>query len=258
MKDRIKELLMTDEISYLSHLKMIDLYGENTVYNLKENSGNWAMTFFFPVCLSSFDAASYPDAKYIVYAAGNDKDLLRVIAGELPADCHLVFKTAKTIEKEIICELYSPVFIKSFLVFSANNFIINNPVNNECADVVSSFAMDESLLPLWLENGYDRDTIEKYFNSGAVSFSVFSGKLPLSTCIIFPATKNVWEIGAVHTMEAYRRQGFAKQVVTAAVNHILGMGKKPDYMAGNTNTSSIHLAQSLGLQKILEIEHLYF
>ncbi|MCL2834867.1 MAG: GNAT family N-acetyltransferase, partial [Treponema sp.] len=87
--------------------------------------------------------------------------------------------------------------------------------------------------------------------------SIPAGSIPASTCIIFPATKNIWEIGAVHTAEPYRRHGYAKQVAAAAVNYIIGMGKRPDYMAENTNTASIHLAQNLGLRKILEIEHLY-
>ena len=253
MKEKITNLLLTDEISYLSHLKMIELFGDRIIYQLLENSHGYALSLLIPTQLSNFDIVSYPNAKYIVYVAASEDNILRDIIHKIPTDCHLVFKVSKSGEKELIKELFNPIFIKSFISYSTDK-----PTENCCTNVVSDSTINELLLPLWFENGYDRSSIENYFNKGAVSFSVFSDNKPLSTCIIFPSSRNIWEIGALHTIVAERGKGFGKNVVGIAVNHIIKMGKKPNYQVLHTNIPSIKLAESLGLQNILTLEHLYY
>jgi len=253
MKEKIINLLLTDEVSYLSHLKMIEQYGDKIIYKLIEKQNEWALSLLIPTCLSSFDIAAYPETTYIVYIAASGTNTSRDIVCELPTDCHLVFKVSKFREKESIKERFNPTFIKSFVSYSTDKPIINN-----YSSVIFASKIDELLLPLWLENGYDRGDIENYFNKGANSFSVFSGNKPLSTCIIFSSSKNIWEIGAVRTISNERGKGFGKLVVGAAVNHIIKMGKKPNYQVMHANLSSIKLAESLGLQNILTLEHLYY
>jgi len=253
MKDRIINHLLTDEVSYLSHLKMIEQYGDSIKYSLIEKQNEWALSLLIPTHVSSFDIAAYPEATYIVYIAASEENTAQDIINELPIHCSLVFKVGKPMEKRLITERFTTSFIKAFVSYSSNV-----SVNNKHQNVMSASVINNALLPLWFDNGYDQESIENYFSKGAVSFSVFSGNVPLSTCIIFPSSQNIWEIGAVNTIPSERKKGYGRLVAGAAVNHILDMKKRPNYQVLYTNLPSIKLAESLGLQKIVTIEHLYY
>jgi GNAT superfamily N-acetyltransferase len=55
----------------------------------------------------------------------------------------------------------------------------------------------------------------------------------------------VWEI-AVVTEAPYRGRGYAKQVVSAATNHILAAGRLPLYVHDRANRASARVCRSLG------------
>ncbi|MCL2773493.1 MAG: hypothetical protein FWD71_09100 [Oscillospiraceae bacterium] len=253
MKEKIIKFLLTDEISYFSHFKMIEEYGDKIIYNLTEKQNDWAMSMLIPTKLSVFDIASYPSAEYIVYVAASNDELLRNIVRELPVNCRLVFKISKPNEKEIVMERLNLTFKRSYFSYFADK-----PINIDCTNVITALEIDESLVPLWLENGYDRKSIEKYFNNGAVSFSVYFDNVPLSTCFIFPSFGDIWEIAALHTIPDERCKGYGKLVAGAALNYIVKMSKKFRYQVLNTNIPSIKLIESFGLQKVLTLEHLYY
>ena len=253
MKDKILSLLLTDTISYFSHLKIIEQYGDNILYNLIEEQNNWAVSMLIPTGLSIFDIEAYPESEYIVYIAASNDNLLRNIVFKLPVDCHLVFKISKSNEKDIVMEYFNAASKRAYF-----SYFTDKPVKLDCLNVVLNYKTDESLIPLWLENGYDRKSIDEYFKNGAVSFSIYSNNIPISTCFIFPSFGDIWEIAALHTINEERRKGYGKLVAAAALNYIVGMGKKLRYQVLDTNISSIRLIESLGLQRTLILEHLYY
>ena len=229
MKNRILRYLLTDEISYSSHLKMIEQYGDKIEYNLLEKRNEWALSLLIPTYLSVFDISAYPEAEYIVYTAASGKKIAKDIFCEIPTDYHLVFKVTKPIEKELVKERFNPTFIKSFVSYSTDK-----PIKNDYERIISGSSLDEVLLPLWLENGYDRSSIENYFKKEAVSFSIFMDNKPLSTCFTFFSSEKILEIGGVNTIPGERCKGYGSLVVGAAINYIVQTGKKPNYQVLHT------------------------
>jgi len=125
-------------------------------------------------------------------------------------------------------------------------------------NVVAHDTVDDGVLPLWMENGYSLQEIQQYFAKGAKAYTLYRGGFPISTCLTFVNYRHIWEVGAVHTIAPYRRKGYGKIVVSAAINDLLRRGCLPRYQVEETNSNSIRLAETLGLQKVVTLEHLYF
>jgi GNAT superfamily N-acetyltransferase len=64
-------------------------------------------------------------------------------------------------------------------------------------------------------------------------------------------SEDVWEI-AVVTEAQYRRRGYAKQVVSAATQHILDSGRLALYVHDRTNLASAKVCRSLGYVEYAE------
>lgn len=78
-------------------------------------------------------------------------------------------------------------------------------------------------------------------------FTIFKSGIPVSTSYTMTNSKHAWEY-AVWTREEYRRKGYGKSVVSAAVKETLKCEKLPLYSTSWDNIVSIRLAESLGFQ----------
>lgn len=233
---------------------MIEQYEDCIEYRLFEQGNSWGIVLLLPVASSSFDTKMYPEAKYVVYLASSDEQIVPHLLTEIPNDKDMVFKLHKPIFKDAVEKQFPLIWNRTYLSYTCQS--LNDYEDNP--DIIKSDCIDESLLPLWAKNGYSRYDIENYFAKGARSFSIYKDNLPISTCLIFYNGYNIWEVGAVHTIENFRGNGYAKKVVRAALNEILKAGNVPKYQVVHYNLPSIKLAESLGMELFLKLEHYYY
>jgi len=239
---------------HVSHLKMLEEYENSIEYRLIEQDSIWGIVLLLPVASSAFDTATYPEAKYVVYLASSDEQIIPELMKEIPNDKDLIFKIHRPIYKDVIEKQFPLIWKKAYLSYSCQSL-------DECENypgVIKSACIDERLLLLWTKNGYSKSDIEKYFAKGASSFSIYKDNKPISTCLIFHNCYNIWEVGAVHTIENERGNGHAKKVVKAALNEILKAGNIPKYQVVHSNLPSIKLAEALGMKLFLKLEHYYY
>jgi len=78
-------------------------------------------------------------------------------------------------------------------------------------------------------------------------FTIFESQIPISTAYTMSKSIYAWEV-AVWTRQEYRRRGYGKTVVTAAVEAIFTFGKLSVYCTSWENIASRRLAESLGFQ----------
>jgi RimJ/RimL family protein N-acetyltransferase len=250
----LKDLLRSNRLLYSSHLKMMEEYGGSIECRLAQSDCGWGAALLIPAACSPYDTELYPEAAAIVYLAGDGASILSHILSGLPRDKDLVFKT-HNVESRRLAERAFPLewrrALLSYTCAPGKSF-------PECPEVRRSGHMDERLLPLWMKNGYNRECAERYFANGAEAFSVFSHGEPVSTCLIFRNSLDIWEVGAVRTVERERGRGYARKVVSSALNAVLEAGNLPKYQVEQTNLPSIGLAESLGLRIFLRLDHLYY
>lgn len=251
---RVRDLLSTERLINISHLKMLEEYKGSIEYRLIEQDNEWGVLLLLPVASSAFDTGMYPEARYVVYLACSDETIITQLMGEIPNDKDLVFKIHKSIYKDIVEKQFPLIWKKTFLSYSCKSL----DKYDDYPGVIKASGMDESLLPLWAENGYSKSDIERYFSKGASSFTIYKDDRPISMCLIFHNCYNIWEVGAVHTIEGERGNGYAKKVVGAALNEVLKAGNVPKYQVVHTNQASIKLAGSLGMKLFLKLEHYYY
>lgn len=250
---KAKELLLNDELTHLSHLKMLELYKDDLEIRLVEENDQWGLLLLIPVTVSPMDMLLYATAEYIVYLAGSEEILCPMIQ-TLPKNKDLVFKLQSYAYKALVDKYYSIVWKKAFLSFTSYK-------SNSLADhseVVKSETLNYQLLPLWADNENYKDKIVEYFKNGARAYSIIKEDTPISTCLVFKNANHIWEIGGVKTIPSQRGNGYAKKVVSAAIQEILAEGNIPRYQVADSNLPSIHLAESLGLKLFLKLDHYYY
>lgn len=249
----VREMLLADKLRYSSHLKMMEEYGKWMECRLMRREGSWEAALLIPVSHSPFDKELYPNAVYAAYLAASG-EFSPGFPGLIPKGADLVFKTHDGPSSRAVRSAFPVERRRAFLSYTipaGARFAL-------CPEVARGAALDESLLPMWRKNGYCREDIERYFSNGARSFSVYMDGKPVSTCLIFPNCLDIWEVGAVHTAEAERGKGHVRKVVSAALNALLSAGLVPKYQVAETNLPSIRLAESLGLELFLALEHWYY
>ena len=140
----------------------------------------------------------------------------------------------------------------SFLSYTSSG----NDSFTDSKRVAVSREIDEAILPFFRENGYEREEVEGYFNSGsALSFAVHENNEPASACIAYKNYGNIWEIAGLYTIDRARRKGYAREIVATALNKLLENGHIPRYQMDEDNVASKSVAEDLGLTKFLMTEH---
>ncbi len=248
----IKKRLAENPLENISHLKMIESYGE-VIQSFAEVDGpDWGAVLLLPVAASPFDRATYPEAEFVVYLAGSGLPVERLLT-LIPRKANLIFKLQRPELKTLLerngFELTRQRAYITYSCPSGSNYSFDR-------EVAVGQQPDGRLIPLWEWNGYVRKEIEGYFAKGAYWYAVHDlNGLPACACLTFPNHGRVWEIGAVHTVEEQRRRGLARKVVSSALAHLLSMDFIPRYQAAETNSASIRLAEAIGLKEIVRLEH---
>ncbi|MDB5084100.1 MAG: hypothetical protein JWN30_986 [Bacilli bacterium] len=250
--DRVNTLLNEDLFANISLLKMIDTYGEGINFRLSEQDSVWALLLILPTSRSSFDSSLYPDTEAVVYMSCSHPQHLNEVLKELPNNKKYIFKVQKPEYASILGNFFRLQRKRGFNSYTTNEHFLYSYDH----DVVEEASFNGRLKPLWAENGHDLEEINYYFNKGARSFTMYQANAVISTCLIFPNYKHIWELGAVYTLETMRGKGYARRVVTSALSRLLEMNLIPRYQVVDTNRASIKLAESIELKRFMVLEHL--
>jgi predicted GNAT family acetyltransferase len=74
----------------------------------------------------------------------------------------------------------------------------------------------------------------------------------ISCAAVWRYSPQCWEVAAVSTMPGYRRQGYAKRVVSFITEYILSSGKVVTCSTDDDNQAMIATAKSVGFQVVPE------
>ncbi|ULO04684.1 GNAT family N-acetyltransferase [Paenibacillus sp. 19GGS1-52] len=247
----IKERLYNNPLRNISLLKMLSAYPDVMDVHHVEQGEQWGILMLLPSTAYSYDHRVYPEADFIVFMDYSSPIVLPALLELLPAQANLVFKLQEEEYRVALAEHFSLHKVRGFFSYSTSA----GQFPPQDTETILNHSIDERLIPLWEANQYSIEEIIEYFQEGAFSVSVFQEGVAVSTCLSFRNTQQIWEIGAVHTVECARRQGLAQKVVRTAIFHTLEQGYIPRYHVLEDNYASIQLAESLGLKPVVKLEH---
>ncbi|HXQ80863.1 MAG TPA: GNAT family N-acetyltransferase, partial [Opitutaceae bacterium] len=201
--------------------------------------------------VSEFDRRTYADAEYVVMVDGTSSASKRLLLEGLPAVC-LVIKTYDDPVRDFVLRRLRAKRVRSFV-----SLTLPRAARLEAtpAGVVESEILVPGISGMLAHNGYLPSELATYFAAGARWFAVQDGGTYISAGLVFPNFDAVWEIGGLFTEPAWRRQGHARRIVTAALNHLAARNLVPRYQVRSDNTGSVRLAEGAGLREFLRMDH---
>lgn len=234
-------------------LKMLSMFPSECVTTLYRDKSGWACRTELDANVSAWDRNEYPLANRIVLLDGNSSSLFGHILQHPPTDL-VVYKVHDQWSKSILCE--DPQFnhVNSYHSYSVS------PQAHEIAQpdlpaVEQHSHYDDEAAALFAASGYVAEEFRLHLDRGAQWFAVREDKRIASFCLAFQIFGKIWEVGGVLTLREYRRKGFAKAVVSAALGYLHGVKLIPRYQFRNWNSASRRLAESLGLKPRVIVDH---
>lgn len=238
-------------LKHVVHLKMLRAYGPHIRCRYEEAAGEDGVLLLLPTRVSPFDAQVYPSTAYMVLLRSTGPHIARKLVGEVPVDCSLVFKLIDGPSVAAVNAAFPVTRVTAYLSYTSHS--------STCLDVsprvIVSNELDERCLPLYGANGYMPEEVRTHFAHGAISFVLYEGKAPVSTCFAFANFQSIWEIAGLHTVPDRRRRGYAREVVGTAVGVLCSRSRTPRYQVREDNVASRQLAASVGLVQFLKTEH---
>jgi ribosomal protein S18 acetylase RimI-like enzyme len=248
----LAHLLREAPLQHVVTLKMLHSVGPATKFRLLEDRDGWALVSLIPTGAFEYDRQTYPDRDFVVLVDGTSVGGKLELLAELPPGA-LVIKTYDQIVKDYFERHRSARLARSFISFTASESTSRAPQNSSVSEGI---APRPDITRLFAANGYLESEIARSFADGARWFAIERGGQPRSVGFVFRNFESVWEIGGILTEPAFRRQGFARQIVAAALRHLGEQGCIPRYQVRADNTASIQLAKAVGLRQFLQIDHL--
>ena len=246
----VRRLLEQDVLANVVTLKMLTSYGSSMALRLEQRETEWALLSLLPTAVSDWDRKAYPDTRYIAFVDGNSEALKLKALAAFPRE-PVVVKTGDPFVKKVLKGIPGALKTTSYLSFTTEDTTSNAGSTSLSAHV----EYDEAAWQFFGKNGYESDELSRYFANGACWFGVRANQGLVAACFVYENYNPVWEIAGVYTDEATRRQGLAKLVVTAALQHLRSAGLKPRYQVKWDNQASIAVARSCGLIEFLEVDH---
>lgn len=199
-----------------------------------------------------YDAKTYPESEFVVFLNTDNPDVTRQLIQHIPKGVNLIFKLIKAHDQIVLVEYYSLTRIIGFESYTASKA----STAQAWPDVVITDQLDHRLVPLFAENGYGPETLERYLNKNqGLTFSIFQAENPVATCLAFLNYGQVWEIGGLYTIPDARRQGLGKRIVETGVKTLLDHNYVLRYQMHEENIPSMRLAEAIGLDHFLTVTH---
>lgn len=254
-REQARQFLQTKPLQHLVHLKYMHLYGDAIACEIVGSGEAMGVLLHHSVDVTPWDASDYPNAARVLLPTASNEEGARLLADQtlknFPADTPLVMKFCEPIAKSVFKERWPLQHAKSLLSYTSQS----GQDFQRHEGVVISGEFTPALRTLYVRNGYTESELDRYIAGGAVTFAIYDGDAPICTCFAYQNFEQVWEIGGVHTVNAARRKGYARQAVETTLHYLMGRRLTPRYQAESTNTASIALAEALGLVMCLRFEH---
>jgi ribosomal protein S18 acetylase RimI-like enzyme len=245
--------LFTDPFDNLMTLKMLSLFPDSCTTTLYTDASGWACRTQLDSKVSGWDREEYPDADVIVMLDGNSPSLLQYALKHSRFDA-VVFKLHDRWSRATLSEDHRFVLANSFISYShPGQASVMAPTDTALVQQHSNF--DDEVSALLATSGYAEQEFLLHLDRGAQWFAIRDEQRIVSMCIAYQNHGDIWEIGGVVTLPEYRRQGFARSVVSAALNHLYKLKLVLRYQFHHHNIASRHLAVSLGLKPRLTVDH---
>ena len=238
-------------MQHLVHLKYLHLYGDQVACQYFELGP--AVLLSHTPALTPWDAVQYPAANAILLPTAADEAAAERLADAVMQQfaLPLVFKFCEPFSKHTLSKRFVLEPTRMLLSFTSPS---DMQVQRDEAVVMADHIPPE-LQPLFLDNGYSVDELERYAQTGVLTFALYADQQPVCVGMAYQNFDPVWEIGGLRTIESARRKGYARRVVQTALSTLLSQGRIPRYQVESGNTASITLAESLGMQVCLKFEH---
>lgn len=252
----VYNFLNRDRMRHLVQLKYLHVYGDALTQFFVEDGANVGFMLAYLPRLVPWDNASYSDAEVVLLptaATPQAAEALCALVEQHYGDLNrFIFKFCDDVTQTVFANAFELHYIKATISYTTEQ----SPVDQLPDDVViANQLVDEAVLELYGRNGYPRAEVAKYFADSAWAFTIYEASAPVCSCLAYRNFDDVYEIGALHTVEAARGKGYARRVVQAALLTLLSRGLTPRYQIKENNAVSQRLAESLGLRLCLRFEH---
>jgi predicted GNAT family acetyltransferase len=220
------------------------------IYYTQENNAA-GLLLLFPTSTFAYDRQSYPDDAWIALLTVAQPALIQLLLPHLPRDQRIIFKLAdETVQTALLHQLP----LERVTAFRSYTAPATHPYTPH-PTVVERTTPDERLYPFFAAQGHERQDVDAYFAKEGHAFTRYENNVPVAACFTYQNFETVHEIGGVLTIPTARRKGYAKQVVETAVASLQRRGCTPRYQVHEVNRPSIRLAEQIGLQLFVTIEH---
>ncbi len=244
-----------------AHPEAIDIHFvhgniHNDINNDINNDIAKGVLLLFPTSTFVYDRQSYPNDDLIALITVSDLALIPSLLSALPRDRSVIFKVADEGVQAALRKQLPLERVTAFHSYTAptSQLYPHSPYTPH-PNVVESTTPDERLYPFFAAQGHERQDVEEYFAKEGHAFTRYENDRPVAACFTYQNFESVHEIGGVVTMPTERRKGYAKQVVETAVASLQRRGCIPRYQVHEINVPSIRLAEAIGLQRFVVIEH---
>jgi GNAT superfamily N-acetyltransferase len=234
-------------------LKMLSMYPNECATTLYRDESGWVCRTELGAGVSAWDRNEYPLADRIVMLDGNSPSIFGHVLRHQPTGL-VVYKVHDQRSRFILGE--DPQFhhANAFHSYSGTSRGLDTG-RFGVPDVEQHSHYDDEAAALFVASGYAAQDFRFHIDRGAQWFAVREKNRIVSFCLAFQIIGKIWEIGGVLTRREYRRRGFAKAVMSAALGYVNAFKLIPRYQFHYRNSASRYLAESLGLKQRLIVDH---
>jgi RimJ/RimL family protein N-acetyltransferase len=236
----------------ITHLKMIGAHPEATrTHHITTADGEGVLTLLETAAFW-YDRETYPSSKSIVLISSDSPEVTKRLLEFVPTHENLVFKLTQDSDRELLAQRFDLNRSRRFISYS------NRSGSGFQADpeVALRFEPNDDAFALFEEQGHPRSGIlPLHAQHQAFVCMLERHNRMVSGCLAFQIHDQIWEIGAVFTIPGAQGRGFAKRVVSTALAALESRSLIPRYQVLDDNTTSIRLAESVGLEPFVTLTH---
>jgi RimJ/RimL family protein N-acetyltransferase len=206
------------------------------------------------VAASPYDHRTYPTARHAALISSDHPDLTQEVLTAVSRDDGVVFKLSSEADHAVVASRF-PNLRRTTAVLSftgVSGFVHDEQVRVTTAPCETMYAFFES-------QKHSRAWLEPLLRTSlAFTCVIERDGQPLSVCFAFENYRQVWEVGGLFTPPLARGHGYAARVVRTALAELSKRGLTPRYQVHDDNVPSIRLAESIGMNRFLEITHFLY
>ncbi len=243
----VRAFLEREPLAHLAHLKYLPLADTWQT----QADGSTGVLLSYPTESVAWDQYLYPETQWILLPVAEDEAAAQRVLAYVRAQFSgsVAFKISDEATRGVFSAALDMTPTRSYHSFSTPA----GAVFNTDAAVLQTQTPDATLRRRLAIDGYSEADVAHYFEAGACAFAL--AEHYVCTCMAFPNTESIWEIGALFTQEAYRGRGYARRVVSTALAYLLARDLTPRYQSSAENAASLGVARSLGLTLCMRLEH---